>query len=390
MHKTYITVRQAPRYSQMSLDDFLFEVETQPQILINPNTSNTKTYEVCYVSDKFSRFFDINNLIAKLERFNNIYAHLREVPREELYYTFHIPKKSRGFRRIDAPNDELMNALRSLKTIFENDFKALYHTSAFAYVKNRSTIDAVKRHQQNNSNWFAKYDLSNFFGSTTLDYTLKMFGMIYPFSEVIKNPKGKEELTKALELAFFNGGLPQGTPISPLITNIIMIPMDFKLSKGFRNFKGQKFIYTRYADDFIISSRQDFSFKEVEEFINNTLSEFDAPFLINTSKTRYGSKAGKNWNLGIMVNEKNEMTVGYKKKRQFQCALSSYIMDKLNGISWDKYDIQVMEGYRNYYRMIEGNTIDKIVEHIAKKFGVETVKGNNGVNLRMIKEDLRA
>lgn len=168
--------------------------------------------------------------------------------------------------------------------------------------------------------------------------------MVYPFSEVIKSPYGREELTKALELAFLNGGLPQGTPISPLITNIMMIPVDFKLSNGFRDFNNQHFVYTRYADDFIISSKQDFDFRDVEKFIIDTLIGFDAPFSINTEKTRYGSRAGRNWNLGVMVNGNNEITVGYKKKRQFQAMLSSYIMDKRNGIEWDRHDIQVMEG----------------------------------------------
>ena len=148
-----------------------------------------------------------------------------------------------------------MEALRKLKIIFEEDFHALYHTSAFAYIKNRCTVDAVKRHQANESKWFGKFDLSNFFGNTTMDFVLQQFAMIFPFSEVMKTERGKSALRTALELAFLNGGLPQGTPISPTITNIMMIPIDFKLSNGFRNFNDQSFVYTRYADDFIVSSR---------------------------------------------------------------------------------------------------------------------------------------
>lgn len=386
---TYITVKQNPRYEQMSLDDFLFAAEIKPQVVISPNTANTKTYEVQYISDKFAKYFDIEELVEKLIDFNYKYASLREQPRESLYHTFHIPKKSGGLRRIDAPEPELMDALRALKTIFENDFKALYHTSAFAYVKHRSIHDAVKRHQMNKSNWYGKFDLSNFFGSTTLEFVLKMFGMVYPFSEVIKSSKGKEELTKALELAFLNGGLPQGTPISPLITNVMMIPVDFNLTRKLRNFEDSHFVYTRYADDMIISARKHFNVKNIERLLVSIFNEYNAPFCLNTDKTRYGSRTGRNWNLGLMVNQNNEITVGSKKKRQFQAMLSSYIMDKLNGKSWDRHDLQVMEGYRNYYRMIEGEKIDKIVAHIASKFNVETVNCSNGTNIRMLKDDLR-
>lgn len=379
----YITVKQSPMYKQMSLEDFLFNIESKPQTLINPNTSNTRTYEVKNVSERFSDIFDINKLIDKLVNFNASVENLKNIPRQELYNTFHISKRSGGLRRIDAPNSELMDALRRLKTIFEQDFKALYHTSAFAYVSGRSTISAVKRHQQNESKWFGKYDLSNFFGSTTLEFVIKMFSLVYPFSEVVKDAIGKRELENALELAFLNGGLPQGTPISPLITNIMMIPVDYKLTKGFRNFNEQKFIYTRYADDFIISSKYDFNFREIERFIVSTLKDFDAPFTIKSEKTRYGSSAGSNWNLGVMLNKDNEITIGYKKKRQFQAMLASYVMDRQNGIAWDKHDIQIMEGYRNYYKMVEGDEpIDKLIEHIGEKFNVDIVK--------MIKDDLRA
>lgn len=377
----YITVKQPPMYHQMTLEEFLFGTDVSEQML-SSNLSNTKTYEFDRISNRFLDTIDVQELIQVLTVFNEQTKSLRDKPRHDLYREFHIPKKSGGLRKIDAPEPELMDALRRLKTIFEENFKALYHTSAFAYVKHRSTIDCIKRHQANESKWFGKYDLSNFFGSTTPEFVLHMFSMVFPFSEIMKDEIGKREFETAISLAFLDGGLPQGTPISPTITNIMMIPVDFKLANGFRDFNGQRFIYTRYADDFQVSSRYTFNFREVERFISDTLHEFGAPFQINSSKTRYGSSAGSNWNLGIMLNKDNEITVGYKVKKQFQAMLSSYIMDKKNGVDWDKTDIQTMDGYRNYYRMVEGETIDKMVEHIGQKFGVDVVQ--------MIKQDLRS
>lgn len=376
----YITVKQPPIYHQMTLEEFLFGTNVSEQML-SSNLSNTKTYEFDRISNRFLDTIDVQELIQVLTVFNEQTKGLRDRPRHDLYREFHIPKKSGGLRKIDAPEPELMDALRRLKTIFEENFKALYHTSAFAYVKHRSTIDCIKRHQANESKWFGKYDLSNFFGSTTSEFVLHMFSMVFPFSEIMKDEVGKREFETAISLAFLDGGLPQGTPISPTITNIMMIPVDFKLANGFRDFNGQRFIYTRYADDFQVSSRYTFSFREVERFISDTLHEFGAPFQINSSKTRYGSSAGSNWNLGIMLNKDNEITVGYKVKKRFQAMLSSYIMDKKNGIAWNKTDIQTMDGYRNYYRMVEGDTIDKMVEHIGQKFGVNVVQ--------MIQQDLR-
>ena len=377
----YITVKQPPMYRQMTLEEFLFETEVKDTI-INPNLTNTRTYAVDYVNPKFLKKIDTQKLIEKLVKFNEQTAELRTKPRKELYYEFHIPKKSGGLRKIDAPLPDLMDALRRLKTIFEEDFRALYHTSAFAYVKKRSPVIAIQRHQANESKWFAKYDLTNFFGSTTLDWTMDMFSTIFPFSEVVMYKSGYEALRTALELAFLDGGLPQGTPISPLITNIMMIPIDYKLANTFRDWENQRFVYTRYADDFQVSSKYDFNFRDVEKVIIDTLAEFNAPFSLNVKKTRYGSSAGSNWNLGVMLNKDNEITVGYRKKRQFQAMLSSYVMDRQNGKPWSKTDIQTMDGYRNYYRMVEGDNIDKMIEHIGQKFKVDIVQ--------LIREDLKA
>ena len=376
----YITVMQSPIYHQMTLEEFLFQ-NFQAQTILNTNVSNTRTYAYETVSEHFTSRIDTDALIRKLVRFNDQTEALRAQERSTLYETFHIPKKSGGLRRIDAPKPELMNALRNLKTIFEEDFHALYHTSAFAYVKNRCTVDAVKRHQKNNSKWFGKLDLHDFFGSTTLDYVIKMFSMVFPFSEIVKFPNGEAELRKALDLAFLNGGLPQGTPLSPLITNVMMIPVDYKLANAFRDFDKQRFIYTRYADDFIISSKVDFDVHRVEKLVVDMLHEFGAPFTINESKTRYGSSAGRNWNLGVMLNKDNEITVGHKKKRQFQSMLYNYITDKRKGISWPREDIQTMQGLHSYYRMVEPETIDAIVKHTNEKMETDV--------LRIIKDDLR-
>lgn len=257
----------------------------------------------------------------------------------------------------------------------------MYHTSAFAYIKNRSVVDAVKKHQINESKWFAKFDLSNFFGSTTPEYVMHMLSMVFPFSEVIKNEAGKAELEKALSLAFLNGGLPQGTPISPLITNLIMIPVDYILFNKLRKYNEKKYVYTRYADDFIISCKITFDHKEIEKLIIDCLAAFGAPFSIKKEKTRYGSSSGSNWNLGIMLNKDNNMTIGYRNKRKFTAMLFSYAKDRINGIKWEFHDIKILDGYRNWYSMIEKESIQNIINKINKKLNVNIVD--------MMKEDLR-
>ena len=368
----YIVVKQSPMYKQMNIEDLLFGGVCD-NLLISKNIGNTKTYCLEELPEKLHRTINKNALVNKLKEFNRSVEHLREVDRAKLYYSFLIPKKTGGTRRIDAPNPELMDALRSLKTLFETSFgaKVLYHTSAFAYIEGRSTLDAVKRHQANESRWYAKFDLSNFFGNTTMEFTMQQLSMIFPFSEIIKIPEGRAELEKALDLAFLNDGLPQGTPISPLITNIIMIPIDYKLNKALRDFNGKYHVYTRYADDFIISSKYNFNFRNVENLVADTIAESGAKFKLNIEKTRYGSTAGRNYNLGLMVTSDNRITIGNAKKRQIEMLMRNYAMDVKSGKRWDVSDVQTFAGQLSYLRMVEPDVFERIVQHINDKFSID-------------------
>lgn len=371
----YITKKASPHYHQMSVDELLFCEECKPS-LVRSNRTNTVTKSFDNISEYYKALISVNGMINALRAFNEWAEPLRSVDRRSLYDSFKIPKKTGGLRQIDAPNDELKNALRVLQTTLESFAPVdvmLYHTSAFAYVKDRCTKDAVIRHQQNESRWFAKFDLHDFFGSTTLGFVIKMFSMVYPFSELLKDTDGRKEFEKAIELAFLDGGLPQGTPISPFITNVMMIPVDHCLANTLRDYDRFNFIYTRYADDFCVSCRYHFRYKKVEDLILKTLKDFEAPFSLNTKKTKYGSSSGSNWILGMVLNKENDITIGYKNKRRFESMLFNYAMDKKNGTPWSLEDVQYMDGLRSYYVSVEGEKMEKIIEFQSKKTGVDIV-----------------
>lgn len=375
----YVTAKQGPRYKQVSLWDDLFD---NPEDLSAPeaipfNPTNTRTT----VRDRIpiERYSDmLRDYVAKLVGFNSRNARFIENDLHDFYYSFSIPKRSGGLRRINAPNDELKAAQRELAGIFQNEFGVLYHTSAFAYIKKRSTIDCVKRHQSNESRWFLKMDLHDFFGSTTPDFVFNMFKMIWPFAGIISTPGGAEALKKALSICFLDGGLPQGTPISPLLTNIMMIPIDHEISNQLRKFSDGRrdihFVYTRYADDMLVSSKVDFKYRPVIDTICGIFGMFSAPFALNNDKTRYGSSAGSNWNLGVMLNKDNKITIGHKNKDYLRAMLCTYTNDRANGRPWELSDIQHLAGKISYYRMVEPDAVDAIIEKHNGKFNTNVMR----------------
>jgi hypothetical protein len=364
----YITVKQPPIYYQLTFEEMMDGVEDLSKY-VQPNIANTRTYFVERPNPRLLENTNFNKMIEELKAFNQRHEALFKADRASLYYSFHIPKSSGGLRRIDAPNKELKEALRQLKSIFEQEMFALYHTTAFAYVRGRSTIDALKRHQRNESRWYLKLDFSNFFGSTTSKFVLTQLSRLFPFSEITKKREDIAVLRQALDLCFLNGGLPQGTPISPFLTNLIMLPIDHKLSNSLRDFDSRRFVYTRYADDLLISCKIDFDKSKVQQFVIDTLSEFNSPFSINTAKTRYGSNAGRNWNLGLMLNGNNEITIGHKRKKEFKAMLDNYIRDRKSDKGWQIHDIQVLSGLISYYKMVENDYIVYLIQQCGNKHG---------------------
>jgi RNA-directed DNA polymerase len=100
-------------------------------------------------------------------------------------------------------------------------------------------------------------------------------------------------------LCCHDGVLPQGSPTSPLLTNIICQRLDRKLSQFG---KANRAVYTRYADDISFSSNQPvFS----DSFINQVKEILVTEgFAVNSAKTRLQHHRQRQVVTGIKVNEK--------------------------------------------------------------------------------------
>ena len=142
---SYITIKQPPAYRQITIEEMLGGVLDLSQYVFS-NQTNTQTHLTERVNPKLLENTDINHMVEVLKSFNQTHEALFLKDRASLYRTFHIPKSSGGLRRIDAPEQELMDALRQLKSLMEVNMFALYHTTCFSYVKGRCTVDAIRRH----------------------------------------------------------------------------------------------------------------------------------------------------------------------------------------------------------------------------------------------------
>lgn len=367
----YIIAPRSPANYQITFDDLL---NGTTHLYNAKDTQDTVTVFRDTVPEKLLSRIDVGLMYSALVGFNDKYADLINMEnKSKLYHRFCIPKKSGGLRQIDAPLDELMTALRELKLLFESILLARYHyhTSAFAYVRGRSALDATKRHQANESRWFLKLDFKDFFNNTTIDFVIEQMKTIFPYSSIMEIKSGEQEMRKALSLCFLDGKLPQGTPMSPMLTNIMMIPIDHELAKISRE-HSPHLCYTRYADDITWSSHFSFMWEKMQNVLEDVLKKYNAPFSINKKKTHYGSSSGRNWILGVMLNKDNNITIGHRKKNHFKIMLHNLHTDYENGILWSVEDIQAFAGLQAYYISVEGESIENIIKSYDLKHGRKT------------------
>ena len=366
----YITVKNTANLPTMQRNDFIdnlfsgIEVDTLPAMTYTEEPLiRTKTYKVD----------EVQTDIISEDRFRLAMEHIIQVIKDiqpvEHYKEFKIPKKTHGFRTINAPDDILKPKMAKVAKILSDELQILAHDSAWAYVKGRDVITAMKEHQKNNSRWFLKLDLKDFFGSCSVDFIIQQLEKIYPFAvypsimpRVIAN------------FATLNGGLPQGTPLSPMLTNLIMVEIDYKINRLIYDltqeaglFK-QHYVYTRYADDIIISAKNNFKYDIIIEAIDNLLE--DTPLTINREKVRYGSSSGRNWNLGIMYNKDNELTIGYREKQKLKVTIYNYIHDGL----WPLEDLRWLLGKLNWLHNVQSDYFKGLMNYYKNKYNVDVIK----------------
>lgn len=217
--------------------------------------------------------FDFNHLSKLLGIYYADLAAMINCP-EKYYRSFEIPKRSGGVREITAPYPSLKYVQTWIyKNILSN---VKVHGCAHGFVNKRSTLTNVHVHK--NQRCLLKIDLKDFFPSIPLSWVIQMF----------KSFGYEQSVSYYLaSLCCHDGVLPQGSPASPTISNIIARHLDRRLYRLAKKFSLN---YTRYADD-IAFSGEDINAKHIE-YVSAIIQE--CGFIVNQKKVRlykeYGNK----------------------------------------------------------------------------------------------------
>ncbi|MGV8964390.1 MAG: reverse transcriptase domain-containing protein [Candidatus Saccharimonadaceae bacterium] len=283
------------------------------------------------------------------------------------YRKFTIKKKTGGERIINAPVIGLKSLLRPLNFVFQCVHEP--HIAANGFVMNKSIVDNAKLHIGNH--YVYNLDLKDFFHSFDRN-RVKMGFIQEPF-----NLSGNREplafllaslCTHPIEL---NGEiqivLPQGSPTSPTITNILCKKLDRRLT-GLAHRYGAK--YSRYADDITFSSAHNIYVDETFLKEIKRIIEEDQLLIINPRKTRLQKTVHQQEVTGLIVNQKVNVKQHFLKQiRMWIYYWEKYGYEKAQQIFIRDYITE--KGYKKKYKPNLNNVLCGKLEFLKMVKGLK-------------------
>ncbi len=239
------------------------------------------------------------------------------------YREFKLPKKSGGYRRITAPDPELLSYQRSKLQTLEllwQDVADEYSVENIqhGFITNRNCVTAAEKHKGFQTT--ISMDIADFFDNVTADH-IKKFSPLFGNDQYLYHNEGY---------------CSQGFATSPILCNIALVPTLAAVVEHLDNVVGD-YAFTVYADDITISLNDD-NHTSLNLLIQDIQAIFKADeFRIKPSKTRIRyAKYGFRRVLGIMVGD-NFMKIPRKTKYKLRAARHQNNGSSIGGlVTWSR------------------------------------------------------
>ena len=193
-----------------------------------------------------------------------------------------IPKETKGeFRKLGVPTVVDRVFQQAITQVLSPIYEKQFSENSFGFRPDRGAHDALKQCQTNVNDGYVyvvDMDLEKFFDTVCqskliegLTRTIKdgrVISLIHKYLNAGVISRGIFEKTEV--------GMPQGGPLSPLLSNIMLNELDKELTR-----RGHRFV--RYADDCMIFCK---SRKSAERTLNNIVPYVEGKLFLKVNRTK--------------------------------------------------------------------------------------------------------
>lgn len=266
-------------------------------------------------------------------------------------------------RTIYKPSSKLKEFHRFLSG-FLLEYLPVNQSVSFAYRKGATLLQAVTPHAHSRA--FFQTDLERFFDSITADLIrLVLDSAETPVLDLA------EHIDHILGLLTINGKLPIGYSTSPILSNACLFGFDRRLASISSE---RQWIYTRYADDIIVSAGDRLSIEDASQVIESCLvSELGGGFALNQSKSRLTTIGRKVKLLGLVILPSGAIAIDRDVRNRIETWLHFYVKDRsrLAKIFQEERNEGMDEGLQRLSGLISyAHTADPAyLERLRAKFG---------------------
>lgn len=273
------------------------------------------------------------------------------IQHNDRYKKFSIRKKDGNKRKILQPSKEL----KTLQYWLVRNILVYFPISKYssAYTKGNSVKKNAFVHR--NGKYILHTDISEFFPSIKRDMLLALF---FQNEEICKKlGLDEDDIGLIADILLYKGReLVIGSVASPMVSNCIMKDFDEELVD--KILIPNRFRYTRYADDIIISSMK-YIDEEIIEKVDNLMES--KGFKRNIEKTYYMNKKCKRKITGIVLdNNENRLSLGHRNYRKLK-------KDIYNLLVKNKGEITRIKGYLAFVKDIDSEKYETIV-NVYKRY----------------------
>jgi len=158
-----------------------------------------------------------------------------------------IPKPGKGMRQLGIPTVQDRFIQQALQQVLSPQFEPTFSEHSYGFRPGRSAHAAVKAaqaHVEAGYKWVVDIDMERFFDTVNHDRLMARMKAVVKEKRVLRlvNAYLKAGVMVNGVVVETREGTPQGGPLSPLLSNIVLTELDRKLEE-----RGHRFV--RYADD---------------------------------------------------------------------------------------------------------------------------------------------